>query len=48
MLLFAKLRGEHSPSPFFDDATGEFRVVPQVLSEAELRQVMAARDAGSA
>jgi hypothetical protein len=39
MLFFAKLRGEHSPSPFFDTETGEFRVVPQVLSEAQLRQV---------
>ncbi len=39
MLFFAKLRGEHSPSPFFHAETGEFRVVPQMLSEAQLRQV---------
>ena len=39
MLFFAKLRGEHSPSPFFDAEAGEFRVVPQVLSETELREV---------
>ena len=39
MLFFARLRGEASPSPFFDAETGEFRVVPQVLSEAELRDV---------
>lgn len=38
-LFIAKLRGEHSPSPFIDAETGEFRVVPQVLSEAELRDV---------
>ncbi len=38
-LLIAKLRGEYSPSPFFDDATGKFRVVPRVLSDAELRHV---------
>jgi hypothetical protein len=39
MLFFARLRGEYSPSPFFDDETGEFRVVSQVLSEAERRQL---------
>lgn len=38
-LFIAKLRGEYSPSPFFDDETGEFRVAPRVLSEAELGQV---------
>jgi hypothetical protein len=38
-VFFAMLRGEASPSPFFDAETGEFRVVPHVLSEAELRQV---------
>ena len=43
-LFFAKLRGEYSPSPFFDEETGGFRAVPQVLSESELRQV---RSAGS-
>ena len=38
MLFFAWLRGESAP-PFFETGEGEFRVVPQVLSEAELRQV---------
>jgi len=38
-LFVAKLRGEHSPSPFYDHETREFRVVPNVLSEAERRRV---------
>ncbi len=42
-VFFASLRGEASPSPFFDAETGEFRVVPRVLSEAELRQVRSGR-----
>ena len=42
MLFFARLRGEYSPSPFFDDETGEFRVVPRVLDEAERLQVRGA------
>ncbi len=41
-LFVAKLRGEYSPSPFFDDEKGEFRVAPHALSEAELRQVRSA------
>ena len=41
-LFVAMLRGEHSPSPFFDDEKGEFRVAPHVLSETELRQVRSA------
>ncbi len=38
-LFVAKLRGEYSPSPFFDNEKGDFLVTPQVLSEAELRRV---------
>ena len=48
MLLMARLRGEHTPSPFFDAKTGEPSVVPRVLTQDELRQVEAARDARSA
>ncbi|MGE4606693.1 MAG: DUF6151 family protein [Myxococcota bacterium] len=47
MMLFAWLRGESTPSPFFDAATGKPRVVPRILSEDELREVVAARDAVS-
>lgn len=46
MILFAWLRGEAQPSPFFD-AAGNPRAEPQVLSEAELREVVSARDAVS-
>ncbi len=44
LILLAWLRGESSPSPFFDAQTGKPRVEPRILSEAELREVIAARD----
>ncbi len=37
MLIMGRLRGEHSPSPFFDAATGERSVAPRVLGAEELR-----------
>jgi len=45
LILFAWLRGESSPSPFFDAETGNPRAEPRVLSEDELREVVAKRDA---
>jgi len=45
-MLVTRLRGLHSPSPFFVPATGQPIATPRVLSESELRQVIAARDAG--
>ncbi len=45
MLLMARLRGDHTRSPFFDSKTGELRVEPHVLTEAELAEVERNRDA---
>lgn len=42
ILLKARLRGDHRYSPFFDAATGEPRVEPQVLS-AEARRALDGR-----
>lgn len=44
MILVARLRGEHRPSPFFD-AHGEPSARPQVLAAEELRRIEATRDA---
>ncbi len=44
MLVIARLRGLHAPSPFFDSATGKTLVEPSVLSADELRDVTAARE----
>ena len=44
MLLIARLRGLHTPSPFFDSETGETSVTPVVLGAKELQGVLAARD----
>lgn len=44
MILVARLRGEHRPSPFFD-AGGEPTAAPQVLTAEELHRVEAIRDA---
>ena len=43
-ILGARLRGEHSPSPFFDAKTGALVRTPRVLTAEELRAVEAARD----
>lgn len=45
MLLMARLRGDHTRSPFFDSKTGELGVEPRVLTEAELLEVENRRDA---
>ena len=42
---FAKGRGDHTRSPFFDAQSGELTVAPRVLSEDELCAVETARDA---
>ena len=44
MLLMARLRGDHSRSPFFDARTGAPTASPRVLTEDERRAVEAARD----
>jgi len=44
LLLVWRLRGEHRPSPFFDDE-GELRCEPRVLTADELAEVEARRDA---
>lgn len=41
----ARLRGQHEPHPFFDAASGEPIVAPEVLSAEERRRVEAQRDA---
>jgi hypothetical protein len=45
LIFLAWLRGEASPSAFFDVETGKPSAEPRVLSEEELREVVAARDA---
>jgi hypothetical protein len=45
LIFFAWLRGEASPSPFFDVETGKPSTEPRVLGEDELREVVTARDA---
>lgn len=45
LVLMARLRGDHKRSPFFDADTGKPTVRPRTLSEAELKDVEAARDA---
>ena len=44
MILIARLRGDHTRSPFFDANTGELRVEPRVLTGEELREVERTRD----
>jgi hypothetical protein len=44
-LLMARLRGDHKKSPFFDRQNGEPIATPHILTERELRDVEAARDA---
>ena len=45
MLLMARLRGEHAPSPFFQAQTAEPSSTPRVLTPDELRNVETTRDA---
>ncbi len=45
ILLMARLRGDHARSPFFHPQTGELRATPRVLTQDELREVEATRDA---
>ncbi|MBW2282359.1 MAG: hypothetical protein JRG76_12200 [Deltaproteobacteria bacterium] len=45
LLLWARLRGDQSRSPFFDAQSGEPSARPRVLTADELRAVEAARDA---
>ena len=45
MILMARLRGDHTRSPFFDGKTGELRVEPRVLTDDELLEVERSRDA---
>ena len=44
LVLWARLRGDHKASPFFDAQTGRPRGLPGVLSESQLREVERARD----
>jgi len=45
--LLNRLRGLHSPTPFFDAATGQPSAAAHVLSASELEEVVRARDAGA-
>lgn len=47
LVIGARLRGDQRRSPFFDAETRALAATPRVLTEAELGEVEAARDAGA-